>query len=135
MWKDVALAIAVAAAVYVAAVLLAWNFIALSFAPIGLLGTALSIFLAFRANISFARWGEAAQAWATITAASRIFGRLVVTFTDSHQHTPQYNEERAEAFKRELVYRQIAWANALRLELRGQTELPPKLEAQDGYLF
>lgn len=120
VWKDVTLALAVAVAVYAAVALLGWSFVALSFAPIGLLGAALSIFLAFRANTSFARWGEAAQAWAAITAASRVFGRLVVTFTDSHRHTPQYKEELAEAFKRELVYRQIAWANALRLELRGQ---------------
>lgn len=122
VWKDVTLAVTVAVAVYVAVVLLGWSFVALSFAPIGLLGTALSIFLAFRANTSFARWGEAAQAWAAITAANRIFGRLVVTFTDSHRHTPQYKEEVAEAFKREVVYRQIAWAHALRLELRGQSD-------------
>lgn len=122
VWKDVALAVGVAVAVYVVVVVLGWNFVALSFAPIALLGTALSIFLAFRANTSFARWGEAAQAWAAITAASRIFGRLVVTFTDSHRHTPQYKEEVAEAFKRELVYRQIAWTNALRLQLRGQSD-------------
>jgi putative membrane protein len=122
VWKDVTLAVGVAVAVYVTVVLLGWNFVALSFAPIGLLGTALSIFLAFRANTSFARWGEAAQAWAAITAASRIFGRLVVTFTDSHRHTPQYKEEVAELFKREVVYRQIAWAHALRLELRDQSD-------------
>jgi putative membrane protein len=45
-----------------------------------------------------------------------------VTFTDSHRHTPPYKEEVAEAFKRELVERQIAWVNALRLQLRGQSE-------------
>lgn len=122
VWKDVMIAVVVAAAVYVAVVPLGWSLVALSFAPISLLGTALAIFLAFRANTSFARWGEAAQAWAAITAASRIFGRLVVTFTDAHRHTPQYKAEVAEAFKRELVYRHLAWVNALRLQLRGQNE-------------
>ncbi|GAB4192084.1 MAG: bestrophin family ion channel [Roseiflexaceae bacterium] len=122
VWRDVALALVVATLVFLAAGVLGWSFVALSFAPIGLLGTALSIFLAFRANTAFARWGEAAQTWAGISAASRIFGRLVVTFTDSHRHTPQYNTPAAEAFKRELVYRQIAWAHALRLQLRGQSD-------------
>jgi ion channel-forming bestrophin family protein len=122
VWQDVALALVVATAVYLAAVVLGWSFVALSFAPLGLLGTALSIFLAFRANTSFVRWGEAAQSWAAIGAASRILGRLLVTFTDSHRHTPQYKEEVAEAFKREMVYRQIAWVNALRLQLRDQSE-------------
>jgi putative membrane protein len=122
VWQDVTVALIVATAAYLAATLLGWSFVALSFAPIGVLGTALSIFLAFRANTSFARWGEAAQSWAAISAASRIFGRLVVTFTDAHRHTPQYNEEIAETFKHELIERQIAWVNALRLELRGQNE-------------
>lgn len=122
VWRDVAVALAAATAVYLASGPLGWGLVGLSFAPIGLLGTALSIFLAFRANTSFARWGEAAQSWAAISAASRIFGRLVVTFTDAHRHTPQYREDAAEAFKRELVYRQIAWAHALRLRLRGQDE-------------
>lgn len=31
-------------------------------------------------------------------AASRILGRLVVTFTDSHRHTPRYREVEADGF-------------------------------------
>lgn len=134
VWKDVAIALAVATAVALAVTVFGISWLGLSFAPIGLLGTALSIFLAFRANTSFARWGEAAQTWAAIAGASRVFGRLVVTFTDSHRHTPQYSAEAAETFKRELVYRQIAWAHALRLQLRGQADwaqLAPLLPAAD----
>lgn len=123
VWKDVTLALASATAVTIAVTGLGVDWLGLAFAPIGLLGTALSIFLALRANTSFARWGEAAQSWAAITAASRVFGRLVVTFVDSHRHTPQYQAAAAEALKRELVYRQIAWAHALRLQLRGQSDL------------
>lgn len=134
VWKDVAIALVAATAVALAFTLLGASWLSLPFAPLGLLGTALSIFLAFRANTSFARWGEAAQSWAAITTASRVFGRLVVTFVDSHRHTPQYHPDAAEAFKRELLYRQIAWANALRLQLRGQDEwaaLGPLLPAED----
>jgi putative membrane protein len=128
------LGLGAALAVFVGAGPLGLSWLGLSFAPIGLLGTALSIFLAFRANTSFARWAEAAQSWAAIGAASRTFGRLVVTFVDAHRHTPQYQAGPAEAFKRELVYRQIAWASALRLQLRGQAgweELRPYLPADD----
>lgn len=134
VWKDVTIALVAATAVALAFTLLGAGWLGLSFGPLGLLGTALSIFLAFRANTSFARWGEAAQSWAAITSASRVFGRLVVTFTDSHRHTAQYNPEAAEAFKRELLYRQIAWAHALRLQLRGQDEwaaLAPLLPAEE----
>jgi putative membrane protein len=134
VWKDVALALGAATAVYVAYAGLGATGIGLSFAPLGLVGSALAIFLAFRASSSFARWAEAAQSWAAITAASRVFGRLVVTFVDSHRHTPQYDPAAAEPFKRELIYRQIAWVNALRMHLRGQAQwdtLQPWLPAAD----
>lgn len=132
VWKDVALAMGAAAAVYAAYAGLGATGIGLSFAPLGLIGSALAIFLAFRASSAFARWGEAAQSWAAITAASRVFSRLVVTFVDSHRHTPQYDSAAAEPFKRELIYRQIAWAHTLRMQLRGQAqweELRPWLPA------
>lgn len=88
------------------------------FSMLGILGTALALFLAFRNNTALGRWGEASQAWAAITAASRTLARLIVTFTDSHAHTPQYNAIAAESFKRTMLYRHIAWVNALRLQLR-----------------
>lgn len=122
VWKDVVLALGVATVVYGLFAGAGIAALGLSFAPLGLIGSALAIFVAFRANSSFARWGEAAQSWAAITAASRIFGRLVVTFVDSHRHTPQYTVAAAEPFKRELAYRQIAWVHALRMQLRGQSQ-------------
>jgi ion channel-forming bestrophin family protein len=134
VWKDIALAVGAAAAVYAVYAGLGATAIGLSFAPLGLVGSALAIFLAFRASSAFARWGEAAQSWAAITAASRIFSRLVVTFVDSHRHTSQYDAAAAEPFKRELVYRQIAWAHTLRMQLRGQAqwaELCPWLPAAE----
>lgn len=134
VWQDVAVALVAATAVALAFTLLGASWLGLPFGPLSLLGTALSIFLAFRANTSFARWGEAAQSWAAITTASRVFGRLVVTFTDSHRHTPQYDPVAAAGFKRELVYRQIGWAHALRMQLRGQDDwaaLAPLLPADD----
>lgn len=134
VWKDVVLAVGMAAAVYALFAGLGATAIGLSFAPLGLVGSALAIFLAFRASSSFARWGEAAQSWAAITAACRIFSRLVVTFVDSHRHTPQYDPATAEPFKRELVYRQIAWVNVLRMQLRSQStwkELQPWLPAAE----
>lgn len=86
------------------------------------LGTALAIFLGFRNSAAYARWGEAAQLWASIANYSRIFARLILTFVESHNHTPQYNAEQAKAYHREMICRQIAWVNALRLQLRGQTD-------------
>jgi putative membrane protein len=120
VWKDILLAVATATLAYGAVAGFGLAVLAWPFAPLGLLGTALAIFLAFRANTSFLRWGEAAQSWAVIAGASRTFGRLTVTFVDAHRHTPQFQAVPAAAFKREMLYRQLAWVHALRLHLRGQ---------------
>jgi putative membrane protein len=86
------------------------------------LGTALAIFLGFRNSAAYARWGEAAQLWASIANYSRIFARLIVTFVESHKHTPQYDVEQVKVYHREMIYRHLAWVNALRLQLRGQSD-------------
>lgn len=72
--------------------------------------------------------------WSGIKSASRIFGRLIVTFTDSHSHTPVYNRPTAEAFKQTILRRHIAWVHVLRLQLRGQInweEVRPYLEEEE----
>ncbi|MEQ8675295.1 MAG: bestrophin family ion channel [Aggregatilineales bacterium] len=86
------------------------------------LGTALAIFLGFRNSAAYTRWGEAAQLWASIANYSRIFARLIITFVESHNHTPQYESQQAQAFHREMIYRHLAWVNALRLQLRRQSD-------------
>lgn len=90
------------------------------FSVAGILGSALAIFIAFRNNSSYGRWWEARTIWSGITSSSRVLARLIITFTDSHSHQPNYNRARSEAFKKEMIYALIAWANALRLHLRNQ---------------
>lgn len=100
----------------------------------GVLGTALAIFLGFRNSAAYARWGEAAQLWASISNTSRVFARLMLTFVQSHNHTAQYDAAQAADYTREMIYRHIAWVNALRLQLRGQSDwepLRPFLSAAD----
>lgn len=96
--------------------------LSLSFTPIGVLGSALAIFIAFRNNSAYGRWWEARQIWGGIVNSSRVLARLVITFTDSHAHQDNYVRERSEAFKRTMVLSGIAWVHALRLHLRGQND-------------
>jgi putative membrane protein len=92
------------------------------FTPVGVLGSALAIFIAFRNNTAYSRWWEARTLWAQITTAARVFARLVITFADSHAHAPGYDAQRSKAFQREVIYLTLAWVHALRLQLRGQTD-------------
>ncbi len=102
----------------------------LSFTPVGILASALAIFIAFRNNSAYGRWWEARQIWGGVVNASRVLARLIITFTDSHSHQENYNKLRSETFKSEMVLKCIAWVHALRLHLRNQddwTELEPFL--------
>lgn len=101
-----------------------------NFTPVGVMGSALAIFVAFRNNSAYGRWWEARTLWGGIINSSRVLARLVITFTDSHAHQPNYEKGRSDAFKRTLVYLAIAWPQALRLHLRRQNsweELRPLL--------
>ncbi len=94
--------------------------LALNFTPIGILGSALAIFVAFRNNSAYGRWWEARTLWGGIVNSSRVLARLVITFTDSHAHQANYDRERSEIFKHAMVYKQIAWVHAMRIHLRRQ---------------
>ena len=94
--------------------------LALNFTPIGFLGSALAIFVAFRNNAAYGRWWEARQLWGGIVNSCRVLGRLIITFTDSHQHQENYDKTRSTAFKVEMINKLIAWVHALRLQLRAQ---------------
>ena len=95
---------------------------ALPFSVAAILGSALAIFIAFRNNTAYGRWWEARTLWGTIVNSSRVLGRLIISFTNSHRHQAGYDETRSTTFKQEMVYLTIAWAHTLRLQLRGQSD-------------
>lgn len=108
--------------------------IELPFSIAAILGSALAIFIAFRNNSSYGRWWEARTLWGGIINSSRVLARLIITFTDSHAHQPNYDKGRSEQFKKELIYKVIAWVHALRLHLRTQDhwyDLKPFLPEQE----
>lgn len=94
--------------------------LAINFTPIGVLGSALAIFVAFRNNAAYGRWWEARKIWGGVVNSSRVLARLIITFADSHTHLENYDSQKSEAFKRSMVLHCIAWAHALRLHLRQQ---------------
>lgn len=97
--------------------------ITIPFSIAAILGSALAIFIAFRNNTSYNRWWEARTLWGGIINSSRVMARLVITFTDSHAQQANYDKNRSEHFKKEMVYLIIAWAHAMRLHLRKQSDL------------
>ncbi|WP_299452448.1 bestrophin family protein [uncultured Microscilla sp.] len=92
--------------------------IAIPFLPLGTLGTAVAILLGFRNNSAYDRFWEARKIWGGIVNTSRSFARQVTTFVTTQFTQGDITEENAETLQKELVYRHLAWLNALRLHLR-----------------
>lgn len=105
-------------------VLYDWGFLSsgLPFSIAAILGSALAIFIAFRNNSAYGRWWEARTIWGGIINSSRAFARQIIANADNAEATGKVTAEQADAYKRELVYRTIAFAHALRLHLRRQTD-------------
>lgn len=83
------------------------------------MGTALAIFLGFRNASAYDRWWEARKIWGGIVNYSRSWGREVGSLITAPQ---KQDREQVKGLCRELLYRQIAWINALRLQLRKQND-------------
>lgn len=81
----------------------------------GILGTIISLLLAFRSNQAYDRWWEARNLWGRIVNDSRSFARQVLSFIDT-----SYNETDKREMKERIIKRQIAWCYSLSQHLRGQ---------------
>lgn len=88
--------------------------------PTALFGTALALFLGFRTNAAYARWWEARTLWGALINASRSMARLTRSLTVQ-------DDGPARAMREAVILRQIAFAHAMRCQLRGE---PPKNEIE-----
>ncbi len=101
---------------------------------VGLLATVVGIFIVFRFNEAYQRWWEARILWGGLVNESRNFAREVTTFITPERAPNVGSADGAKRVHRELVYRHLAYCNALRLSLRGQDsweELAPFLSPED----
>ncbi|MFN0092694.1 MAG: bestrophin family ion channel [Acidimicrobiales bacterium] len=97
--------------------------LAFPLAPVATLGAAVSIFVAFRNNASYGRWWEARTVWANIHNSSRVLARQLVAATDNAIESGSGGaREDVLAYRRELVLRIVAFAHALRLQLRDERD-------------
>ncbi|MEM7437798.1 MAG: bestrophin family ion channel [Myxococcota bacterium] len=101
---------------------------------VGLLATVVGIFLMFRFNEAYQRWWEARILWGALVNDSRSFAREVNTLITPERVPSLTNEGEASAVRQELVYRHLAYVNAVRLSLRGQEswqELAPFIDPDE----
>jgi len=107
--------------VWAAYALLGWTFIRMPFLPIATVGTAVAFYVGFKNNAAYERFWEGRKIWGGIVNGSRTWATAVVSYVE-----PGDESERAQATRRELVYRHLAWVNALRLQLRKRSRFYDK---------
>ena len=113
----VAWAAAWAVAVPAAFAITGASWLLVPFAPVGALGAALAIFIAFRNNTAFGRWNEARSAWQGVLVASRAFSRQILAAANNAIETGT-DQAVANALARELVLRQAAFGYLLAERVR-----------------
>jgi putative membrane protein len=79
-----------------------------------ILGTAISLILAFRTKQSYDRWWEARKIWGAIVNDSRTLIRDIITFTHLKKESLKDSQE-----DNIFVERQVAWCYSLGQSLRG----------------
>lgn len=79
--------------------------------PLTLFGSVVALFLGFRSNSAYQRWWEGRGLWGLMINASRNVARTARNFLPDPD---------AADLKRAIVFRQIAYVNALRCQLRRQ---------------
>lgn len=99
-------------------------------AEISVFGIAVAILLGFRNNEAYNRYWEARTAWGSLTNASRNFTSQVMGYVRYPNSQIPALQETITNIHTEIIYRHLAFLNALRLQLRREEtwqELKPFL--------
>jgi putative membrane protein len=99
---------------------LGWTFIAIPFIPIATIGTAVAFYVGFKNNSSYERLWEARRIWGGLVNASRSWGMLVIDYVSDINSPICCSPNELYQIQQQLIYRHIAYLNALRLQLRSR---------------
>lgn len=91
--------------------------IAIPFLPLSTIGIAVSFYVGFKNNQSYDRFWEARKIWGGIVNYSRTWGNQVISYVNL-THTTGKTQEEVNFIHKKLIYKHLAWINALRLQLR-----------------
>ncbi|PKV49048.1 putative membrane protein [Aquimarina sp. MAR_2010_214] len=101
-----------------------WKFIDIPFQPLSVIGIAVAFYIGFKNSQSYDRFWEARKIWGGIVNYSRTWANQVICLVEDNKETKQI-----------LIYRHIAWINALRIQLRQPNSFSLKENAALEKLF
>ncbi|MCO4773320.1 MAG: hypothetical protein KDA24_25020 [Deltaproteobacteria bacterium] len=90
-----------------------FHFLRIPFLPIATIGTAVAFYVGFKNNAAYERFWEGRKIWGGVVNSSRKWANAVMSYVDPGDATPA-----THATQKELIYRHMAWINALRVQLR-----------------
>jgi ion channel-forming bestrophin family protein len=114
--RSVALSALWCALVYVMYAKLGFSVLRVPFLPIATVGTAVAFYVGFKNNAAYDRFWEGRKIWGGVVNASRTWATMVLAYV--HSAPSEVPLDHVQVLRRELVYRHLAWVNALRLQLR-----------------
>ncbi len=100
---------------------LGWEWVAIPWLPISLIGIATAFYVGFKNSQSYDRSWEARKIWGGITNTSRSFAAMLRAFTGNDHATTPVSDEKIKAEIRTIVYRHIGWLYALVNTMRQPT--------------
>jgi putative membrane protein len=119
-WKYILFFALYSTAIVVANHTFGWHFLQIPFLPISAIGIAVAFYIGFKNNSSYDRLWEARRVWGALVNSSRTFGIQVLDFI-GNKTTKSCGDIELEEIHRKLIYRHLAFLNALRLHLRRPT--------------
>lgn len=106
-WKNLIFFTIYAAIIFSLYYFLDWKHIDIPFQPLSVIGIAVAFYIGFKNSQSYDRFWEGRKIWGGIVNYSRTWANNVLSYVE--------NDKEAQ---RILIYRQLAWINALRIQLR-----------------
>lgn len=106
-WKNLVFFTLYAATIFSAYYFLGWKHIDIPFQPLSVIGIAVAFYIGFKNSQSYDRFWEGRKIWGGIVNYSRTWANNVLSFVNDDKD-----------IQRILIYRHLAWINALRVQLR-----------------
>ncbi len=106
-WKNVIFYTLWASLIFYCYYYLGWTHIDIPFQPLSVIGIAVAFYIGFKNSQSYDRFWEGRKIWGGIVNQSRTWAANVLCLVNGDRET-----------HRILIYRQLAWINALRVQLR-----------------
>lgn len=118
-WKSLLFFVVYSTAICILYVVTQWPLLTVPFLPIGTIGTAVAFYVGFKNNSAYDRLWEGRRIWGSLVNASRSWSIMVLDYMNNTDGS--YSDEAIRTTHRQLIYRHLAYLNALRLQLRRQS--------------